>query len=158
MKTTKWKGMIRIGFASAMVLTIGLALLLCGQVRSGSNGSAGTGKGSEASDYELSGPYTHRNLTVFLIYGANKINAKNFLTLQEALAQKKVVVFETKSVNELAIQNLSNQEVYVQSGDIVMGGQQHRMLAVDLIVPPHSGKIPIAAFWVESCRWTRRGN
>ena len=121
----------------------------------------GTGQGGElkAADYEISGPYTHKNLTVFLIYGPSKvIVSKNFLTLQEALDQKKVIVFETKSVNELAIQNLSNEEVYVQSGDIVKGGQQDRMLGVDLIVPPHSRKIPIAAFCVESGRWTKRGN
>jgi len=32
------------------------------------------------------------------------------------------------------------------------------MLAVDLIVPPKSGKMPIAAFCVEHGRWSRRGN
>jgi hypothetical protein len=106
----------------------------------------------------MSGPYTHANLTVFLIYGPNTIVSRNFLTLQEALDQKKVIVFETKSVNELSIQNLSNQDVYVQSGDIVKGGQQDRMLGFDLIVPPHSRRIPIAAFCVESGRWTKRGN
>ena len=49
---------------------------------------------------------------------------KNFLTLQEALAQKKVIVYETKDVNELAIRNLSNQDVYLQSGDVVRGGER----------------------------------
>jgi len=46
----------------------------------------------------------------------------------------------------------------VQSGDIVKGGQQDRMLVVDLILPPHSGVIPIAAFCVENGRWSRRGS
>ncbi|HEX7723303.1 MAG TPA: DUF6569 family protein, partial [Pyrinomonadaceae bacterium] len=32
------------------------------------------------------------------------------------------------------------------------------MLVVDLILPPHSGKIPIAAFCVENGRWSRRGS
>jgi len=68
------------------------------------------------------------------------------------------LVYETQDVNELAIENRSSEDVYVQSGDIVKGGQQDRMLAVDLIVPPHSGKLPIAAFCVESGRWTRRGS
>ena len=112
----------------------------------------------KAGDYTLSGPYTHKNLTIFLVHGKDLVKGKTPLTLQEALAQKKVVVYETKDVNELAIANLSNEDVYVQSGDIVKGGQQDRMLAVDLIVPPRSGKIPIAAFCVESGRWTRRGN
>ncbi|HEX7331243.1 MAG TPA: DUF6569 family protein [Pyrinomonadaceae bacterium] len=109
------------------------------------------------SNYRLSGPYTHKNLTVFLIHGKDQ-SKKTFLTLQEALAQKKVRVYETKEVNELAIQNVSNEDIYVQAGDIVRGGDQDRMISVDFIVPPRSGRMPIAAFCVESGRWNKRGN
>lgn len=108
------------------------------------------------SDYRLSGPYTHKNLTVFLVHGKDT-TTKTFLTLQEALARKKVRVYETKDVNELAIRNLSNQDIYVQAGDIVRGGDQDRMISVDFIVPPRSGRMPIAAFCVESDRWEGRG-
>lgn len=111
----------------------------------------------QTSGYRLSGPYTHKNLTVFLIHGKDQ-TSKTFLTLQEALAQKKVKVYETKDVNELAIRNLSNQDIYVQSGDIVRGGDQDRMISMDFIVPPNSGRMPIAAFCVESGRWNKRGN
>jgi len=109
------------------------------------------------TDYRISGPYTHKNLTVFLLHGKDLLPGKNFLTLQEALAQKKVRVYETKEVNELAIQNFSNQDVYVQAGDIVRGGEQDRMISIDFIVPPRSGRMPIAAFCVESGRWSKRG-
>ena len=115
------------------------------------------GPGNE-SNYRLSGPYIHKNLTIFLVHGKDLIAGHSFLTLQEALAQKKVVVYETKDVNELAIRNLSNQDIYVQSGDIVRGGDQDRMISMDFIVPPKSGRMPIAAFCVESGRWSRRGN
>lgn len=108
------------------------------------------------SDYRISGPYTHNNLTVFLLHGNDLISGHNFITLQEALAQKKVIVYETKDVNELAIRNLSNQDVYVQAGDIVRGGDQDRMISTDFIVPPKSGRMPIAAFCVESGRWSQR--
>ena len=111
----------------------------------------------QTSGYRLSGPYTHKNLTVFLVHGKDQSN-KTFLTLQEALAQKKVRVYETKNVNELAIRNFSNQDVYVQAGDIVRGGEQDRMISVDFIVPPRSGRMPIGAYCVESGRWERRGN
>jgi len=60
-------------------------------------------------------------------------------------------------VNELAIRNLSNQDIYVQAGDIVRGGDQDRMISMDFIVPPKSGRMPIAAFCVESGRWNKRG-
>jgi len=78
--------------------------------------------------------------------------------LQEAMKRKLVVVRETGDVNRLTIQNRSNQDVFVQAGDIVKGGQQDRVLALDLIVPPKSGRIPIDAFCVEQGRWSRRGN
>ena len=110
------------------------------------------------NDYRISGPYTHKNLTIFLVHGKELMPGKNFLTLQEALAQKKVIVYETKDVNELAIRNLSNQDVYVQAGDVVRGGEQDRMISIDFIVPPKSRRMPIAAFCVESGRWNKRGN
>lgn len=109
-------------------------------------------------EYQLSGPYTHKNLSIFLVHGKNTFTGKTFITLQEAMVQKKVVVYETKSVNELAIENVSNDDIYVQAGDIVKGGQQDRMIGVDLIVPSRSGKMPISAFCVEHGRWSGRGN
>src|SRR5262245_18098331 len=110
------------------------------------------------ADYTVSGPYTHKNLTIFLLHGAGAPQGRTPLTLQEAMKRKLVVVRETGDVNRLTIQNRSNQDVYVQAGDIVKGGQQDRALALDLIVPPKSGRIPIDAFCVEQGRWSRRGN
>lgn len=117
---------------------------------------AGQDASAAPSNYRLSGPYTHGNLTVFLVHGKD-LTTRNFLTLQEALEQKKVKVYETKQVNELAIENLSNDDVYVQAGDIVRGGDQDRLISVDFIVPPKSERMPIAAFCVESGRWNKRG-
>ncbi|HLL75880.1 MAG TPA: DUF6569 family protein [Pyrinomonadaceae bacterium] len=118
---------------------------------------------AETSDYKISGPYTHKNLSIFLLHakdakaGAARASGKTFLTLAEAITQKKVVVYETKTVNTLMIENLSDEEVFVQSGDIVKGGQQDRMLATDLILPGRSGKVSISAFCVEQGRWSKRG-
>jgi hypothetical protein len=136
----------------AVMVSLGVLVTSRAQSSGGTRGAA-TGAG----DYGLSGPYTHKNLTIFLVHGKNVIKAKSFLTLEEALVQKKVVVYETKSVNELSIQNFSNEDVYVQSGDIVKGGAQDRMIGVDFIVPPRSGKLPISAFCVEHGRWSGRG-
>jgi hypothetical protein len=143
----KPKNLITITLFSLLVgLPVGLFLNTMAQERSKS-----------ASNYRLSGPYTHKNLTVFLVHGKDQ-TTKTFLTLEEALAQKKARVYETKDVNELAIRNLSNQDIYVQSGDVVRGGDQDRMISIDFIVPPKSGRMPIAAFCVESDRWSKRGN
>lgn len=111
-----------------------------------------------AEDYRLSGPYTHDNLSIFLIQGTEQPSAKTFLTLQEALAQKKVVVYETGNVNQLAVENFSSEDVYIQSGEIVKGGQQDRVFPDDFLLPSKSGRVPIASFCVEQGRWTRRGS
>jgi len=150
-----------------LAVAVPLGVLISAQVRGESSSKhasafsknkvgAGQDTGMQAGDYRISGPFTHKNLTIFLIHGKNMMEGRSFLTLQEALEQKKAVVYETKSVNELSIENRSDQDVYVQAGDIVKGGQQDRVLAVDLIVPPRSGRMPIAAFCVESGRWNKR--
>jgi hypothetical protein len=111
-----------------------------------------------APEIKLSGPYSYENLTVFLIHGKDALPGKKFLTLQEALEQKKLVVHETKNVNELAVENVSaDAEVFIQAGDIVKGGQQDRTVGCDLIVSAKSGKVPVSSFCVERGRWQGRG-
>ena len=143
-----------MGWAAGLVLMIAMPL---GMFAAGWGGGAGQ-KAQEKDNYRLEGPFTQGNLTVFLIHGKDRIKGTTFITLQEALVQKKVIVRETRSVNELTIENVSTDEVYVQSGDIVKGGAQDRMFATDLILPPRSGKVPIGAYCVENGRWSRRGN
>jgi hypothetical protein len=157
---------VRIIAVILLAVALPLSVLVKARMQSGSSAEAavdaGQGAGTEggggmrATGYRLSGPFTHRNLSIYLVHGKNLIEGRSFLTLQEALEQKKVVVYETNDVNELSIRNRSNQDIYVQAGDIVKGGQQDRVLAVDLIVPPKSGKMPIAVFCVESGRWNKR--
>ena len=104
----------------------------------------------------LSGPYTHENLTIFLVHGASTLKG-NYLTLEEAMEAKLVKVHETDDVNELAIENVGREPVFVQSGDIVKGGKQDRCIATDFTLDPKSGKVKIAAFCVEHGRWQQRG-
>ena len=109
-------------------------------------------------DYTVSGPYSHENLSVFLVHGNEALKADNILTLQNAMDQKKIVVHETGSVNTLAVENVSNEEIFIQAGEIVKGGQQDRVLAIDMILASNSGKVAIDAFCVEQGRWEQRGD
>jgi hypothetical protein len=104
----------------------------------------------------VSGPVTHANLTVYFIHGTSA-PGKAPLTLEEALAKRNVEVRETGNVNQLEIENRGNEPVFIQAGDIVKGGQQDRTLMVSLLLPPKSGRIPIASFCVEQGRWSARG-
>ncbi|MCG8404035.1 MAG: hypothetical protein MI923_02435 [Phycisphaerales bacterium] len=105
----------------------------------------------------LSGPYVHANLAVYLVHGEDKVKDQKYLTLQEALKQKKIVVHETGNVQELAVENVSEDVVYVQAGDIVRGGKQDRVVVTDLLVSAKSGKVPLKSFCVEQGRWNGRG-
>jgi len=113
----------------------------------------------QANGYKVSAPYTYKNLSIFLIHGKDENKNGNILTLQEALDRKLFVVYETSDVNELQVENLSKEfDVFIQSGDIVKGGKQDRVLAVSIIIPARSGRVSIQAFCVESGRWTKRGD
>jgi hypothetical protein len=116
------------------------------------------GEVAKAADCTLSGPYTHANLTVFLIHGLETLPSMTYLTLQEAIESGLAVVHETDNVSQLAVENLSSSdEVYIQSGDILKGGKQDRVIQEDLVLAPHSGRVPLASFCVEQGRWVRRG-
>jgi len=103
----------------------------------------------------VSGPVVHGNLALYFVHGASRPGPAP-LTLQEALAMKTVEVRETGSVNSLQIENLGDNPVFVQAGDVVKGGRQDRTLQMSLLLPSHSGSIPIASFCVEHGRWTAR--
>jgi hypothetical protein len=117
---------------------------------------AGFGAAQVPETARLSGPVTHENLTVYFIHGPSAAG-KVPLTLEEALKKRVVQVRETGNVNQLEIENLGNDEVFIQSGDIVKGGQQDRTLMVSLVLPPKSGRVAIASFCVEEGRWSARG-
>ena len=117
---------------------------------------------ASAAEARISGPYQSGNLSVFLIHAEPATGgggAAAYLTLDEALASGAAAVYETGDVNELEVQNKSkDRTLFIQAGDIVKGGRQDRVLSVDLILPPGSGKVPITAFCVEQGRWSARGD
>ncbi|HEY7326723.1 MAG TPA: DUF6569 family protein [Gemmataceae bacterium] len=138
-----------------LVATAGLLGLASAEAWAADEGKEPT----RAGDYRISGPYTEGNLTVFLIHGKDAIPDKKYLTLAEALEQKKAVVHETKDVNEVSVENLSaDADLYLEAGDIIKGGQQDRVISMDLIVKPKSGKVPLPCFCVEAGRWSQRGS
>lgn len=98
---------------------------------------------------------SHENLAVYILEDPKAKSLGTFITLDEGLRRGQVRISEKPSaeVNELVIENASKFLCYVQAGDIVRGGHQDRALAADLIVPPHSGRIPVKSFCVEPGRW-----
>jgi hypothetical protein len=105
----------------------------------------------------LAEPLRHESLSVYPLEGPDALAFEDFLTLQEALEQEEVLVREVGQVHELVIVNRGSRPVFIHAGDIVRGGKQDRLIPNDMILPPHSGKVPLSSFCVESGRWTRRG-
>lgn len=87
--------------------------------------------------------------------------AANFKNLKEAMDIKGFRITEKKpygrfedsgAVNNLTIQNKSQDTIYLMAGDVVQGGKQDRVLAMDMVVPPRTiTDIPV--FCVEPNRW-----
>jgi hypothetical protein len=113
-----------------------------------------------ASGFTLEGPFTHENLSVYVVRGATR-DARDYITLDEGLAARTVAVREKGStagrdraeVNELEIENRSDNWLFLQAGDIVKGGKQDRTIMTDLAIAPRSGPQPLEAFCVEHGRW-----
>lgn len=121
-----------------------------------SSSGALAGRARAAAGPVISGPFSYGNLAIYFIHGPDRPGPVP-LTLQEAMAKATVRVAETGSVNELRIENSGDEDVFIQSGDIVKGGRQDRVLTVSFILPRKSGEVPVAAYCVEHGRWSARG-
>ncbi len=114
-------------------------------------------KAAADSGVKISGPQVHDNLAVYFVHGKSAGGAVP-LTLEEALEKGSVRVFETGEVNELKIENTGLEAVFIQSGDIVKGGRQDRVITSSFVLQPKSGEVQLAAFCVEHGRWSARGS
>ncbi|MCB0733708.1 MAG: hypothetical protein H6608_08965 [Flavobacteriales bacterium] len=106
--------------------------------------------------FNIAEPISYKNLQIFPIRGTFNITERTYIALEEAMEKKYVDVVETEQVNELKLNNTSDQYIFLHSGDIVKGGKQDRTIQYDVIIPPKEKNIPIASFCVERGRWNQR--
>jgi hypothetical protein len=106
--------------------------------------------------YGLVGPIEHKNLKVYLLTAADRVPAtRQYEPLGDAISRGAATVKETGAVERLSIGNGSNVPVFGQAGDVVKGGQQDRVLATDIVVPPGS-TVSVDTFCAEMGRWETR--
>jgi len=110
---------------------------------------------SQENIYSSTG-YTYKNMTIFPIQRKDELS-RNYLTLEDAMNQNKIILHETGSVDELSVDNLSLEYVFIMAGDIVKGGRQDRTIGEDIVLPPDTKNIPLKSFCVEQSRWSGRG-
>lgn len=104
----------------------------------------------------LSGPYRHRNLSLFYIHDTGRpLVEPNYISLEEGTASGQVTISEQDSaqVGRLLISNHSDRPLFLQIGEIVKGGKQDRTLQASLVVPPRTKMYPVPSFCVEQTRW-----
>lgn len=109
--------------------------------------------------------YTYENLRLYPIHAKQSFTSEfksvgKYMTLQDAIAKKKVKITENSNsgeVNSLAIENISNDTIIVITGDVVKGGKQDRIINLDLLLNPKSGKKDLPVYCVESGRWSSGG-
>ena len=115
-----------------------------------------------AADPELPGgtkigpALTHAQLTVLPLYGTDAGPDDDYLVLDEGMDKGLVKIVERGeggSVNQLVIHNTSSKPLFVMSGEVIVGGQQDRIIGKDTVIPPRKRK-EVEVFCVEHGRWS----
>jgi len=106
----------------------------------------------------IEGPFPNQNLAIYTVFDRPR-DDRRYVTLAEGMKARTVLVRERSSsggasVNELEVENRSDQWLFLQAGDVVIGGRQDRTIGVDVAIAPRSMPQPISAFCVEHGRWT----
>ncbi|HKA37521.1 MAG TPA: DUF6569 family protein [Thermoanaerobaculia bacterium] len=135
-----------------------LALLLAVQER-----SARGAPEKPAGGLRVEGPFVNQNLAIYTVFDRTA-DDRQYVTLADGMKARTVIVRErgasggNAAVNELEVENKSDQWLFLQAGDVVHGGQQDRTIGIDVAIPPKSPPQPISAFCVEHGRWTGKAS
>jgi hypothetical protein len=110
-----------------------------------------------AAGQRLLAPITFRQLAVFpVVQTSAPADRPQYLTLSDGIARKLVTVSELGQggqVNTLMVYNASDRPLLMLGGEVVLGGQQDRILGRDTIVPAHE-HVEVQVFCVEHGRWS----
>jgi len=110
--------------------------------------------------------WTYKNLQLIPIrfqdvhYFENDI-PKKMLSFQKAMETGKMQVKEyffngDANVHLLSVKNKSKQPILIQSGDMISGGKQDRMVAETKIIPPNAEEEFIQVYCIERGRWDKK--
>lgn len=101
-------------------------------------------------------PMTYKNLSLIPLITDKVPKTGDFLVLDEGMDKGLVVVNEKGqggSVNQLSLENRADKPLFLMAGEVVLGGQQDRIIGRDTIIPPKQ-KQDVPVFCVEHGRWS----
>ncbi len=117
--------------------------------------------------YDSAAAWTYDNLQLIPVRFVGDGGTKGYLpfdnvtTMQKALREKKLKINEIKGsgnadVRILEMRNMSKEAIVIQSGEIIVGGKQDRIVSQTMILPPDKEKYYVNVFCVEKGRWARK--
>jgi hypothetical protein len=80
--------------------------------------------------------------------------SKDWLPLRDAMASGQLSIIDRAGVNQLLIDNRSDQPVILLSGEVLTGGKQDRIIGQDMVLPPQSRRNRVPVYCVEKDRWS----
>jgi hypothetical protein len=143
-----------------------LVLLLAG-MNSFSQNQTQSGFPAVTVLYDSAKAWTYGNLQLIPVRFVGDGGSKGYLpfdhlsSMQKALKEKKLRVNELKGsanadVRVLEMRNMSKEAILIQSGEIVTGGKQDRIVGQTMIIPPDKQRYYVNVYCVEKNRWDKR--
>ena len=77
----------------------------------------------------------------------------DYLTLHEAMEAGLCTVTEQEQVNELLLTNKADKPLFLMVGDLVLGGDQDRIMGESIVIDASAENVPVPVFCVEPHRW-----
>ena len=137
------------------------------------NTSAKTSPPSTAShQWRVSEPLSFENLAIYPVFSTKVLPTGRYITLDEGLRKGTVLVSEIGAsgrahrirrgqhasddaeVNTLLVTNRSGKTLLLIAGELVVGGNQDRIVGHDCLVASGRKRVPIDVFCVEHGRWS----
>jgi hypothetical protein len=121
--------------------------------------------------WQVGQPAIFENLSVYPVLLPHSTTRDRFITLDEGLKTRKVIVSEIGAtgrlqrlragqevsedaeVNRLLVTNRSGKTLILIAGELVVGGKQDRMVGHDCLIEASAKPVPIDVFCVEHGRW-----
>lgn len=144
-----------------LVLLLSANILACAQTQTQS------GFPAVLVQYDSAAAWTYGNLQLIPVRFVGDGGSKGYLpfdhlsSMQRALRDRKLRVNELKGsgnadVRVLEMRNMSKEAIVIQSGEILTGGKQDRIISQTMIIPPDKQRYYVNVFCVEKNRWDRR--
>ncbi|MSP63600.1 MAG: hypothetical protein EXR72_25295 [Myxococcales bacterium] len=112
-----------------------------------------------SDDLVFGAPVKYQNLTLVPVATTRKGPFQRYTLLEQGIAKKTLAVRELRGtsgqaqVSAVEVRNSGADPVYLLGGEMILGGQQDRIIERDTVVPPSGGWEKVSVFCVEQGRW-----